>query len=185
MPVLSESAARLQGASCSSILSYAYILAAFAFILIGGLLLRRKLRTSPPPPHPTSALPYPSEKAILIAATLPPMPSHQHAHSYPRTLQELPFTPPMLFTEGGETEEKVPSNEYYDSPTEMAFSSFDSFQPETDIPRRRSYTKTSSNGSSVSGEIIQADNWRRHTRVFGSPSGVCLACEESERRMSA
>jgi len=63
------------------------------------------------------------------------------------------------------------------------------------LPRRRSYTKTlstssvSSTGSTssgsvvVSGEVIQAEGWRRHTRVFGG--GVCKACEESERRMSA
>jgi hypothetical protein len=35
----------------------------------------------------------------------------------------------------------------------------------------------------MSGEIIAAEGWRRHTRVFGG--GVCKACEESERRMSA
>lgn len=54
-------------------------------------------------------------------------------------------------------------------------------------PRRRSYTKatTVAGGEEVqmTGEIVEAEGWRRHTRVFGG--GVCLACEESERRMSA
>ncbi|ESZ92262.1 hypothetical protein SBOR_7351 [Sclerotinia borealis F-4128] len=52
--------------------------------------------------------------------------------------------------------------------------------------RRRSYTKASNpqtNSPAVTGEIISSDGWRRHTRVFGG--GVCEACAESERRMSA
>jgi len=58
-----------------------------------------------------------------------------------------------------------------------------------DFPRRRSYTKTLSNGSEISGEIIlssgtgegqAAREWRRHTKVFGG--GICMACEESENR---
>jgi len=57
-----------------------------------------------------------------------------------------------------------------------------------EFPRRRSsYTKTTTVAGgeevAVSGEIIVAEGWRRHTRVFGG--GVCKACEESERRMSA
>jgi len=59
-----------------------------------------------------------------------------------------------------------------------------------DIPRRRSYTKTvgamrgGNEGVEVTGEIVVSpEGWRRHTRVFGG--GVCKACEESERRMSA
>jgi hypothetical protein len=51
------------------------------------------------------------------------------------------------------------------------------------LPRRRSYTKNMPDGGEVSGEIIVAEGWRRHTRVFGG--GVCKACEESERRMGA
>ncbi len=39
-------------------------------------------------------------------------------------------------------------------------------------------------GVEVTGEIlVSPEGWRRHTRVFGG--GVCKACEESERRMSA
>lgn len=57
---------------------------------------------------------------------------------------------------------------------------------EPTLPRRRSYTKTPNlltNTPSITGEIIAGDGWRRHTRVFGG--GVCEACAESERRMSA
>lgn len=80
-----------------------------------------------------------------------------------RPPQPPPFTPPML------------------EQTEMNFSSF---EPAMEMPpRRRSYTKTTTDGTEVSGEIIVAEGWRRHTRVFGG--GVCQACEESERRMSA
>lgn len=53
----------------------------------------------------------------------------------------------------------------------------------SDIPRRRSYTKTidSIDGQmSVEGEILETESWRRHTRVYGG--GVCLACLESEQR---
>jgi hypothetical protein len=32
----------------------------------------------------------------------------------------------------------------------------------------------------VQGEIIVAEGWRRHTRVFGG--GVCKVCEESKQR---
>ncbi|KAL3422800.1 hypothetical protein PVAG01_04547 [Phlyctema vagabunda] len=58
-------------------------------------------------------------------------------------------------------------------------------------PRRRSYTRTTEAGVDVAGEILVADGgagsgagaWRRHTKVFGG--GVCVACVENERRMSA
>jgi hypothetical protein len=82
-----------------------------------------------------------------------------------RPPQPPPFTPPTL------------------GQTEMNFS-FESFEQTMEAPpRRRSYTKTMTDGAEVSGEIIVAEGWRRHTRVFGG--GVCKACEESERRMSA
>ncbi|KAK6602603.1 hypothetical protein H4I95_06540 [Botrytis cinerea] len=58
--------------------------------------------------------------------------------------------------------------------------------PHRNSPRRRSYTKPPNpltNTPVVNGEIISGDGWRRHTRVFGG--GVCEACAESERRMSA
>jgi len=49
-------------------------------------------------------------------------------------------------------------------------------------PRRRSYTKVE-DGVTVKGEIIVAEAWKRHTKVYGG--GVCLACLESEQRMRA
>lgn len=59
---------------------------------------------------------------------------------------------------------------------------------ETTPPRRRSYTKMKTMEGqddivqlNVQGEIVVAEGWRRHTRVYGG--GVCLACAESERRM--
>jgi hypothetical protein len=51
-----------------------------------------------------------------------------------------------------------------------------------DIPRRRSYTKITPAGTEINGEIIVAEGWRRHTKVFGG--GVCAACEENERRLA-
>jgi hypothetical protein len=65
-----------------------------------------------------------------------------------------------------------------------AFATFNSFEPPFEMPpRRRSYTKPTPSGGEVSGEIVVAEGWRRHTRVFGG--GVCKACEESEKRMQA
>ncbi|KAI9742153.1 MAG: hypothetical protein M1818_004053 [Claussenomyces sp. TS43310] len=53
---------------------------------------------------------------------------------------------------------------------------------ELPVPRRRSYTKDVE-GVEVEGEIIVADGWSRHTRVYGG--GVCQACLESERKALA
>jgi hypothetical protein len=47
-------------------------------------------------------------------------------------------------------------------------------------PRRRSYTKVVDGvGVEVQEEIVVAEGWKRHTRVYGG--GVCQACLESER----
>jgi hypothetical protein len=50
------------------------------------------------------------------------------------------------------------------------------------LPRRRSYTSKTIDGMNVEGEIIVAEGWRRHTKVFGG--GVCKACEENKERMA-
>jgi hypothetical protein len=115
----------------------------------------------------------------------------------PRPPPAAPFTPPTL-AETNETNvrnlESVPASPISitssSSPPSPSFSnSFDSFESglKIDIPRRRSYTKTIEGGKEameVTGEIVVSpEGWRRHTRVFGG--GVCKACEESERRMSA
>jgi len=53
-----------------------------------------------------------------------------------------------------------------------------------DLQRRRSYSsKAVGRVDETNGEIIIAEGWRRHTRVYGG--GVCLACVESEERMKA
>jgi hypothetical protein len=46
--------------------------------------------------------------------------------------------------------------------------------------RRRSYTKVVDGvGVELQEEIVAAEGWKRHTRVYGG--GVCLACLENER----
>jgi hypothetical protein len=169
MPVLSESMSHKHGASCSSLL---YVAVGCAVLLLG-VVMRIKITSSraesqrssyvsssPPPTY--------SEKVAVPIQDLPLV--HSHTHSLPpRPLSPhaLPFTPPTLSTspflhEG--RDEKLPSNEYYGSPIEMNASSLDSFETsvtlgeagdEMDMPRRRSYTKTSSSGGSISGEILQ------------------------------
>ena len=119
--------------------------------------------TSNTAPSSTS---YPVTESQSAAPAAPAKPRIQ------RPPQPLPFTPPVL----DQSQLQLQSQ----SPTEMTFSSFEALEAS---PRRRSYTKTMSDGTEVSGEIIVADGWRRHTRVFGG--GVCKACEESERRMTA
>ncbi|KAL2071080.1 hypothetical protein VTL71DRAFT_12315 [Oculimacula yallundae] len=101
--------------------------------------------------------------------------------------QPPPFTPPMPSVATQDLGFGMGTNaSYYDSPTSDSpiISSFDSFETGAmDVPRRRSYTKTTVGGVEVQGEVVMAEGWRRHTRVFGG--GVCIACEESERRMTA
>ena len=168
--------------------------------------------------------PQPQETYIPPPMTFPQLHGH-HPILMSRPPQPLPFTPPTLSTSifpapvssesFSNSQPSSPSGSglnqsYYDSPTTLEFEfPYDttpstlepadlssSPRPGTDLPRRRSYTKThstsstsstSSTGSTssvtVTGEIIASDYWRRHTRVFGG--GVCKACEESERRMSA
>lgn len=54
-----------------------------------------------------------------------------------------------------------------------------------EIQRRKSYTNKIVEGArELNGEILVAEGWRRHTKVFGG-SGVCQACVESEERMKA
>ena len=48
---------------------------------------------------------------------------------------------------------------------------------------RKSYTTTTPEGMEVNGEIVTGEGWRRHTKVYGG--GVCEACLENDRRMSA
>lgn len=174
MPVLSETTYDRYGASCSSL----YLLVGCAFLLVGAVMMSRKLISAPKlrsqqSSSPMISSPIYSEKAELLNHDR--LLTHSHSHAPPPLLLSplaLPFTPPEVFASspslGEGVEEKLPSNEYYDSPTEMNFSTFDSFEPlkmggeevdETKMPRRRSYTKTSSNGGSMSGEILQVSRF--------------------------
>lgn len=135
---------------------------------------------------------------------------------------EILFVPsPTEYTSFEALYSKFPPPIYHDAPNPTSYTSFEApvsesgsesqhplsssfsttdgnpdYQLETTLPRRRSYMKTLSNGSEMSGEIVISASknegngggvggqWRRHTKVFGG--GVCVACEESEsRRMSA
>jgi len=118
--------------------------------------------------------------------------SSEYEYQEPLLRSTMPSSSPTLF-ETNLTNvrnlESVPA-----SPVSPISTSFESFEPpslQVDIPRRRSYTKTITGDRTgteveveVTGEIVVSpEGWRRHTRVFGG--GVCKACEESERRMSA
>lgn len=53
-----------------------------------------------------------------------------------------------------------------------------------ELQRRRSYpNRDTSEMNETNEEIVVAEGWRRHTRVYGG--GVCQACLESEERMRA
>lgn len=176
-----------------------------AFLLVVGVFITRRAKSRPDSPSPPGSSHMPQEKSPATAEgsiprssspTSPPASPPQryqapHPISQPLThrfgppppfpplpssfpLLPPPFTPPTL------------------APTSPTYSSFSSFEstPFPFPPRRRSYTKTitspAANGGpdiqiQTHGEIIVADGWRRHTRVFGG--GVCEACAESERRM--
>jgi len=149
------------------------------YVLLGVLLLclgvyfRRSRRTTSHLKIPAPLKVEKEEEKITLAAESS-LPSNVLNKLQQRPPQPLPFTPPMP-----------------DMPRESKFPVSGSFEPTSSSalgempPRRRSYTKSSVAGNEiqVSGEIVVAEGWRRHTKVFGG--GVCEACAESERRMSA
>jgi len=115
----------------------------------------------------------------------PPMPIHNHiSHQNSNSIStDFPMSSSPLFTT---SPTQYTLSEEFTSMEDAT--SYPSSSSSTDsLPRRRSYTKalsTSSNLSqAVNGEVIMGEGWKRHTRVFGG--GVCKACEESERKMSA
>jgi hypothetical protein len=169
MPVLSEPATN--GTAILPDISVTYVfLGAFLLVLLGIYISRRTK-----PSQVSIMAPFSQEKEPLLhnQNTNNPSPESQSASPMseaqprmPRPPRPIPFTPPMP------------------AQTDLNFSSYESFEPVMEMPpRRRSYTKTMTDRTEVSGEIIVAEGWRRHTRVFGG--GVCKACEESEMRMSA
>lgn len=166
MPLVSQPP--FPGFANLSDLPVVYVLLGASLLVLLGTYISRRTRSSRLPILASS--PSQAEKGSLMSNSSS-MGSAQSASFDPvakpriqRPPQPPPFTPPMP------------------EPTEMNFSSS---EPAMDMaPRRRSYTKTMSDGTEVSGEIIvAAEGWRRHTKVFGG--GVCRACEESERRLSA
>ena len=170
MPVISESGTGLHDFQTT------YLVFGILFLFLLGLCISRKDRSSNA--AATSASPI-SEKGPYVDE-VQTTPIARPTGQMPRPPQPPPLTPPTTFYEGGGGEAQT----YY-SPTEIS-GSFDSFEPVMEMemsPRRRSYTKTTAGGGEVSGEIIVAEGWRRHTRVFGG--GVCEACVESERKMAA
>lgn len=107
----------------------------------------------------------------------PPLPTLQplalHTHHPPSASTQSFATPPTEVTVTSLSSERITSE---------------------NLPRRRSYSRTltvPSPGDSqiseaikvqVSGEVVLAEGWRRHTRVFGG--SVCKACEGNQRNMA-
>jgi hypothetical protein len=102
----------------------------------------------------------------------PPTPASNQEYYSSSPMQDFTHVPPSTIT----SQISDPEFDFVTSPI-----SSETFDPV--LPRRRSYTKQTPSGAEVSGEIITGEGWRRHTRVFGG--GVCKACEESDRRMTA
>ena len=168
MPVLSEP--HSHGVASLPDTTAIYVGLGALFLVLLGVFISRRSKTTQYPVMATS-----SEKEPLMnnnnsnnETTLPESQSAVPVSPAKPRIQRppppLPFTPPML----------------EQSPTEMTFTSFEAMEIP---PRRRSYTKIMTDGTEVSGEIIAAEGWRRHTKVFGG--GVCKACEENDRRMTA
>ena len=165
MPVLSEPVSHGITVIPDSTVRYVF-LGAFLLVVIGIRISRRTTNAESLSSH-SEKEPITSKPNIDVTSTEPqsasPLPDAK-----PRILgppQPPLFTPPMR------------------AKTDPSLSSFEQMELVVErSPRTRSYTKTMLDGTEVSGEIIVADGWRRHTRVFGG--GVCKACEESERRMS-
>ncbi|KUJ17921.1 uncharacterized protein LY89DRAFT_732629 [Mollisia scopiformis] len=177
MPVLSESTASNHGdAPCSSSSSIfsspamPHVLAAFVLISCVVILIRRRTSSNKLPPAQIEHF------------------NDEKKYEYQEPLLRMPRPASPTLAETNLTNvrnlESVPSV----SPSTSIVESFEPQQQQLqiDIPRRRSYTKTIGveKEIEVTGEIVVSpEGWRRHTRVFGG--GVCKACEESERRMSA
>ncbi|KAH8687955.1 hypothetical protein BGZ60DRAFT_522583 [Tricladium varicosporioides] len=116
-------------------------------------------------------------------------PKHGHAQTYPPPFPLSDENPASFFNTELAEEPSVFSSDSASKGTSHSASNSTSSNSnsnsEGSIPRRRSYTKpvmgTTNGEMIVQGEIIVAEGWRRHTRVFGG--GVCKACEESSTEM--
>ncbi|PVH89073.1 hypothetical protein DL98DRAFT_95784 [Cadophora sp. DSE1049] len=165
MPVLSEPYAH-------AAMGAPYFLLAFALLGICSFVMRRRRSTSTATPAQAPAYSekdaeitqFRDEKDIRDKNEIPVSSAVEQSttNRIQRPPQPPPFTPPMPL---------------------IATQDLNFEAAGMDLPRRRSYTKTTAGGVEVQGEVVMAEGWRRHTRVFGG--GVCIACEESERRMTA
>jgi hypothetical protein len=95
----------------------------------------------------------------------------------------LPQSPSSTATSMGKMQTQMPSpnisKEEDGTVTGIGSTTGSGTGPETPL-RRRSYTKVVDGvGVEVQEEIVVAEGWKRHTRVYGG--GVCQACLESER----
>ncbi|PQE25680.1 hypothetical protein CJF30_00000368 [Rutstroemia sp. NJR-2017a BBW] len=179
-----------------------YVFLSGIFFLCVSIYIRRKRRTAtqylfPPSREPS---PIPAEKTPSSISHSPEIPAASQsdvnfhpqaftpAHSEPRTTPpSIPLTFPLPTTSPEFSHSPFP---HHHNPS----SSSPSHSTLPAPPRRRSYTRPHPNNTNPSslhstpypdlnGEILIGDGWRRHTKVFGG--GVCEACAESERRMSA
>ncbi|KAJ8062442.1 hypothetical protein OCU04_008980 [Sclerotinia nivalis] len=206
MPVVSEPTMGLHHRytyGFFSKVSTPYLFLSIFFFLCITIFIRRKLSTATkvqyhfPPSRPSTPLPekpdmnifpYMDEKVNPDASNS----SQPRSNNQSSTSSSDFITSPSSISTSPQTFSRPPPPFTPPSPLEpLPYSSIHggiSGSPSTETvpPRRRSYTKPPnplSNAPAVSGEIISGDGWRRHTRVFGG--GVCEACAESERRMSA
>ncbi|XMA07893.1 hypothetical protein WAI453_000684 [Rhynchosporium graminicola] len=185
MPVLSEPYAH-------AAMGVPYFLVAFAILGICSVIIRRRRSTTPLLQNPELLEKEPEtfryeDSTSFRSENKEISPFEQTVTRMQRPPQPPPFTPPMPLIETQDLGYGMGTNaSYYDFPTSDSpiMSTFDSFETGVmDVPRRRSYTKIINGGVEVQGEVVLAEGWRRHTRVFGG--GVCIACEESDRRMTA
>ncbi|KAM3085915.1 hypothetical protein ACMFMG_002968 [Clarireedia jacksonii] len=201
MPVVTEQNTGLLPSSPSlfpGFFSTRYVFLSGIFFLCVSIYIRRKRRAAkqyffPPSRTHTPILAEKSPSSISSSPEIPPVsPSDVHFQhqaftpvlSEARTIPpSIPLTLPLPTTSSKFSHLHNPSS----APSHNTFPA---------PPRRRSYTRPHPNNNpgsphspsspsypDLNGEIIIGDGWRRHTKVFGG--GVCEACAENERRMSA
>ncbi|KAF7874072.1 hypothetical protein EAF04_002744 [Stromatinia cepivora] len=208
MPVVSEPTMGLNHTyiyGFFSNVSTPYLFLSILFFLCITIFIRRKRSTATkvqyhfPPSRPSTPLPEKSninifpyiDEKVNSDASNPSQPRSNHQSS--TSSSDFSTTPSSIST-SPQTFSRPPPPPPFTPPSSLEPLPYSpihggiSGSPSTETlpPRRRSYTKPPNplmNAPVVNGEIISGDGWRRHTRVFGG--GVCEACAESERRMSA
>jgi hypothetical protein len=181
MPVLSSTSSPPGPIPFLSSLNPQYIILAAILGLFIGIFMSRKKR-------PSSTLPTSSQDLEPVSEKTP-----LRNPQFERPPPPPPFTPPTLDLSAPQN--TILSNysdiPFTSSPTTFSPPQFPAFESSPsssydsvggELPRRRSYTSKTIDGMNVEGEIIVAEGWRRHTKVFGG--GVCKACEENKERMA-